>query len=98
MTYSQINAMNANDNRLYAVIHTASDYLSWQTIEKDFVAQFKFGDEDKCIFIVDVDTIISPLFVFKNFGGSDSDKGNYFCEKFFLTISWLDRGSGQIAL
>ena len=79
MPSSQIKAKDANDNKLYAVIHTASKYLSWQTIEKDFVAQFKFGDEDKCIFIVDVDTIISPLFVFKNFGGSDSDKENYFC-------------------
>ena len=79
MTSSQIKAADANDNKLYAVIHTASKYLSWQTIEKDFVAQFKFGDEDKCIFIIDVDAIISPLFVFKNFGGSDSDKENYFC-------------------
>ena len=67
------------DSRLYAVIHSASKNLSLKTIEEEFVAEFKFGREDKCIFIVDADAIISPLFVFKNYGGIGADKENYFC-------------------
>ena len=76
---TQIQSERLEDDKLYAVVHTASDYLSWKTIERDFVAQFKFGREDQCIYIIDVDAIISPLFVFKNYGGVGSDRENYFC-------------------
>ena len=37
------------DSKLYAVIHSASKNLSLKTIEEEFVAEFKFGREDKCI-------------------------------------------------
>ncbi len=53
--------------------------MSWKTIDEKFVVHFQFGRDDQCIYIIDVDAIISPLFVFKNYGGLGHDKEKIFC-------------------
>jgi hypothetical protein len=60
----------AVDNNLYVVVHTASDYVSSEQIEKEFVPSFILGDVMNCVYIVKVDAIHGPLFVFKNYGSS----------------------------
>jgi hypothetical protein len=56
----------AVDNNLYVVLHTASDYASSDQLEKEFVSLFILGDVMNCVYIVKVEAIHGPLFVFKN--------------------------------
>ncbi len=56
----------AVDNNLYVVVHTASDFVSSEQLEKDFVSSFILGNVMKCVYIVKVEAIHGPLFVFKN--------------------------------
>jgi hypothetical protein len=60
----------AVENNLYVVVHTASDYLSSDELEKEFVSSFILGDVMNCVYIVKVEAIHGPLFVFKNYGSS----------------------------
>lgn len=62
------------DVNVYAVVHTASTYVPWSKIEKDFVVEFKLGPVDRCIYIVKMASIINPLFVFEDYGGSTGEK------------------------
>jgi len=68
-----LNTMQENmaiDNNLYVVVHTASDYVSSEQLEKEFVSSFFLGDVMNCVYIVKVEAIHGPLFVFKNYGSS----------------------------
>jgi hypothetical protein len=56
------------DNNLYVVVHTASDYVSSEQLEMEFVSSFILGDDMNCVCIVKVEAIHGPLFVFKNYG------------------------------
>jgi hypothetical protein len=60
----------AVDNNLYVVVHTASDYVSSEQLEKKFVSSFILGDVMNCVYIVKVEAIHGQLFVFKNYGSS----------------------------
>jgi hypothetical protein len=60
----------AVDNNLDVVIHTVSDYVSNEQLEKEFVLSFILGDVMNCVYIVKVVAIHGPLFVFKNYGSS----------------------------
>ncbi len=52
------------------VVHTASDYVSSEQMEKEFmVSSFILGDVMNCVYIVKVEAIHGPLFVFKNYVG-----------------------------
>ncbi len=66
-------------NNLYVVVHTASDYVSSEQLEKEFVSQFILGDVMNCVYIVKVEAIHGPLFVFKNYGSSRDDATKLFC-------------------
>ena len=57
-----------SDTKLYAVIHTASNYLSWDEMNENFISEFTLGNIKTCVYIVDVATISDPLFVFRNYG------------------------------
>jgi hypothetical protein len=64
-----INTMQENiavDNNLYVVVHTASDYVSSEQLEIEFVSLFILGDVMNCLYIVKVEAIHGPLFIFKN--------------------------------
>ncbi len=39
-------------------------------MEKEFVSSFILGDVMNCVYIVKVEAIQGPLFVFKNYGSS----------------------------
>ena len=63
-------------NEVYAIIHTARDYLSWNDLDNSFILPFRLGDMRSCVFIVNVNTICDPLFVCPNYG---SDGTEYLC-------------------
>jgi hypothetical protein len=69
----------AVDNNLYVVVHTASDCVSSEQMEKEFVSTFILGDDMNCMYIVKVETIHGPLFVFKNYGSSGENANKLFC-------------------
>ena len=69
----------AVDNNLYVVVHTASDYVSSEQLEKEFVSSFILGDVMNCVYIVKVEAIHGPLFVFKNYGSSGDNVTKLFC-------------------
>jgi len=69
----------AVDNNLYVVVHTASDYVSSEQLEKEFVSSFILGDVMSCVYIVKVEAIHGPLFVFKNYGSSGDNATKLFC-------------------
>jgi hypothetical protein len=58
----------AVDNNLYVVVHTASGYLSVEQFEKEFVSTFGIGNILNCVYIVNIEAIHGPLFVFRNYG------------------------------
>jgi hypothetical protein len=60
----------AADNNLYVMVHTASDYLSSEQLETEFVSLFILGDVMNYVYIVKVEAIHGPLFVFKNYCSS----------------------------
>ena len=57
------------DDHVYVVVHTASEYLTWTVIEHEFICEFNLGSIEKCVFIMKVECLISPLHVFKDYGG-----------------------------
>ena len=74
MTAEDIQDTFQSDNHVYAVIHAASAYLPWETLEHEFVSQFKLGEAKTCLYIFKTETIIDPLFVVANYGGRAADK------------------------
>jgi hypothetical protein len=68
------NGMLLEDKHTYAVIHTASDYVSLNDLDTNFVMSFKLGDISKCLYIVKIEAIHGPLFVFDNVGSDEEDK------------------------
>ena len=68
---------NMEDDTLYAVVHSASDYLPMYEIENEFISPFKLGSVKKCLYIVDAWSILGPLSVFPDVGG---DGKKYFAE------------------
>jgi hypothetical protein len=54
----------AVDNNLYVVVHTASDYVSIEQFQQEFVTSFILGDISNCVYIIKVEAIYGPLFVF----------------------------------
>ncbi len=69
----------AVDNNLYVVAHTASDYVSSEQLEKEFVLSYILEDVMNCVYIVKVEAIYEPLFVFKNYGSSGENANKLFC-------------------
>ncbi len=45
------------DNNLYVVVHTASDYVSSEQMEKEFVSSFILGHVMNCVYIVKAEAI-----------------------------------------
>ena len=79
LSLEQIHENMAVDNNAYAVIHTASDYLSMARFQEEFVSSFTLGDISQCLYVVKVEAIYGPLLVFWNYGYVGEDKGKLFC-------------------
>ena len=45
------------DNSLYAVVHSASDYLPFEQLQHEFVSTFVLGDVMTCLYIVKIESI-----------------------------------------
>jgi len=56
--------------QMYAVVRTAKEPLSWETLENDFVCKVELGRGHEFFEVVPVDSITHPLLVFDNLGGS----------------------------
>jgi hypothetical protein len=69
----------AVDNNLCVVIHTASDYVSSERLEKKFVSLFILGDFMNCVYIVKDEAIHGPPLVFKSYGSSRENANKLFC-------------------
>ncbi len=61
------------------MVHTASDYVSSEQLEKEFVSLLILGNDMNCAYIVKVEAIRGPLFVFKNCGSSGKNATKLFC-------------------
>jgi len=66
-------------NKVYVVVHTASDYVSMDQVQSDFITSFTLGNITECVYIVNIDSILGPLFVFKNYGSVGEDRNKCFC-------------------
>jgi hypothetical protein len=69
----------AVDNNQYVVVNTASDYVSSEQLEREFVSWFILGDVMNCVYIVKAEAIHGPLFVFKNYGSCGDNATKLFC-------------------
>jgi hypothetical protein len=67
------------DNNMYVVVHTVYDYILLEQLQYDFITSFSLGNITVCVYIVNVDTIQGPLFVFKNYGSAGEDRNTLFC-------------------
>jgi len=79
LSFNNVQENMAVDNNLYVVVHTASGYVSSEQLEKEFVSSFILGDVMNCVYIVKVEAIHGPLFVFKNYGSSGDNATKLFC-------------------
>ena len=71
---------SSQDDNFYAVVHTATSYLSRDTLVKEFVSTIKLGDPYTHTYIVNVETIKDCLNVSLNWGG----EGN----KYFVRLPY----------
>jgi hypothetical protein len=54
----------AVNNNLYVVVHTASDYVSIEQFQQEFVTPFTLRDISNCVYIIKMEAIYGPLLVF----------------------------------
>ncbi len=67
------------DNNPYVVVHTESDYVPVDQLEKEFVSSFTLGNIVNSVYIVKVGASHGPLFVLKNYGSSRENATKLFC-------------------
>lgn len=90
----EIHDNNMKDNTMYAVVHSATKpYIDWDELQREFVVPFHLGDVNDHLYIVDVNAITDAMFVFKDYGGTDSNKrfcvlpyrlwGQYFSDRIY---------------
>ncbi len=76
LSLADIKDQNMIDDTMYAVAHTATSYVSWIELKKSCVMTFTLGHPKECVYVVLVENITDPLFVFQDYG---NDGLNYFC-------------------
>ncbi len=79
LTLNTIQENMAVDINLYVVVHTASNHVSSEQLEKEFVSLLILGDVMNCVYIVKVKAILGPLVVFKNYSSSVDNATKLFC-------------------
>jgi hypothetical protein len=67
----------AVDNKLYVVVHNASDYVLIDQLEKESL--FTLENIMNCAYIVKDKAIHGPLFIFKNYSSSRENATKLFC-------------------
>ncbi len=81
------------DDTLYAVVHSADDYLLWDYFKESFICDFYLGSVEKCLYIVPVEAISDPLWVVPDIGG-DKKTRHWCC---LPERMWGDYFSGYIS-
>ncbi len=76
LSLADIKDPNMIDDTMYAVVHMATSYVSWIELERSFVMPFTLGHLKECVYVVSIENITDPLFVFQDYG---NDGLNYFC-------------------
>ncbi len=79
LSLNTIQGNMAIDNNLCVVVHTASDSVSIDQLEKEIVSLFTLENIMKCVYIVKVEAMHGPLFVFKNYGSLGENATKLFC-------------------
>ncbi len=46
----------------------ATSYVSWIELERSFVMPFTLGHPKECVYVVSIENITDPLYVFKDYG------------------------------
>jgi hypothetical protein len=64
-----IHEKRTRDNSLFVAVHASDDWLSYTTIQDEFVQSFNLGDPDKLVYLLRADHIVAPLVVFPDVGG-----------------------------
>ena len=72
----QIRREKMVDQTLYAVLHCAARCVTWRDLERDFVVDFTLGPLQKDVYILSVDRITDPLFVYHKLGAPNNE---FFC-------------------
>ena len=76
LSLMDIKDQNMIDDTMYAVVHTATSYVSWIELERSFVMPFTLGHPKECVYVVSIENITDPMYVFKDYG---NDGLNFFC-------------------
>ena len=72
----QIRRTKMEDQTLYAVLHCASTFVTWREMEMNFVVDFALGHIKQSVYILSVDRITDPLFVYHKLGAPNNE---FFC-------------------
>ena len=83
LSLADIRGQNMIDDTMYAVVHMATSYVCWEELERSFVMQFTLGHPKDCAYVVSVENITDPLFVFDDYG-NDVNVGVLILQKNFL--------------
>ena len=73
---ADIKGQNMIDYTMNAVVHMATSNVSWEELACSFVMQFTLWHPKDCVYVVSVENITDPLFVFHDYG---NDGLNFFC-------------------
>ena len=76
---STIFDQSLQDPNMYVVVHSATTYIPWSTVTQNFVTTFKLGPLSTHLYIVKVESIVRSLFVWRNYGGIETNVEKYFC-------------------
>ena len=68
-----------NGSTLYTVVLSASGYVDWAKLEKEFIVPSHFGSVDNCMYIVKMSDIIDPLFLMGDVEKDTSTTNRMFC-------------------
>jgi hypothetical protein len=68
----------ALDNNLYVVVHTMQENVLMEQLEQELVALFTLENIMNCVYVVKVEAIHGPLFMFRNYGSIGKDVNKLF--------------------
>lgn len=75
-TMAEIRQHRMQDPTLYVVVHAAQRYVTWRQLESEFVIDFKLGDINDTVYILPIERVIDPAFVYHKLGGQMNE---FFC-------------------
>ena len=68
-----------SEPNLYNVVLSASDYVDWAKLKKEFIFPFYFGAAGNRMYIINVSNFNDPLIVMSDVGQETSTTNRMFC-------------------